>query len=699
MLFLLSLLLPLQDADFDGILKRFDSDEATVRESASKDLDAFVRKLGPSAADSLKRKLRESQGEVRGRIQEQLSYLERVDQARKLLQPLEALELPDLSKTRLVLYNTGWLGWSNDTQYSQCFVGWLMSESKEQIRLLSLDLEPSVYDRKFEPPKNWEELKKTIPKGAPLPGAWVEIDFLEACERLCSVERRDWKYYEHNLGPASGWTLDAAAMAAWALQRGQERKAFDLLEAAEAAVRRERGGEKRPYAQVLTDLVCSHLRHRAIDSAEPRTMILERWRTILKLQPAYNEGEAARMIPLYERLITEDAEWKEAGQEKTAAYWIHHLRDVAARQMSDPGSCDVLYRWSKDEKDKPYPPQELIKLGWDALPGLIEHLDDPRPTRSVGWHRSFNRDSYYLLRIGDCCQQIFTAIAGVSIYQERSTSSAMVKDGDAPASKDKARKWWTEHGKSGAEAYYISALAKPDRAGFAATKLLSMDRAKHLPKLMEILEKGTPDLRSAVLEPLGPHLEKKHEKVLDSVLTSLDSGATVAAARIYWERFGSDRGALELMERLKAILPEDKDANLAWVAVSVLEKIRTERTARGVLDLIASKNTRVRSEGYRITQSFPHPDLAKALVEHLDDKTLTGWSSTFPIRFCDEAAWGLIAMAGFREKYTLKGPADERDRILDELRAWWRKDGASFDWAARLRAIEDSERPRPAPKD
>jgi hypothetical protein len=693
-LLILALLFPVQDAEFGEILKRFEADEPAVRESASKDLDAFVRKLGPKAADYLKLKLADAQGEVRGRINQQLGFLDRVDKARKLLQPLEALDLPDLSKARLVLYNSGRLGWSNDTQYFQCYVGFLTAETPEQVRLLSLVLETGVYERKFEPPKNWEELKTTIPKGAPLPGAWVEIDFKEACERFCSAERPPWKFYEHNLGPASGWSLEAATMAAWALQRGQERAAFELLEAAEEAVRRDRGGEKRSYAEILLELVCSHLRVAAIDSADPRPQILKRWQTIQKLHPTYKEREAARMIPLYERLIAEDAAWKEpgpedAGRKNTAAYWIHHLRDVAARQMSDPGSCDIVHDWTNDGKDKPYPPRELIKMGWDALPALIERLDDPLPTRSVGWHRSFNIDSYYLLRIGDCCQQIFTAITGVSIYEERTTSSAMVKDGDAPASKDKARKWWDENGKNGAEAYYVSALSKPERAGFAALKLLERDRAKHFPRLIELLEKGSPDLRSAILEPLGPCLEKQHEKLLDAVLASLQPGATVAAARIYWKQFGSDRGALELIERLKAVPAEDKDSSLSWVAFHVIPSIRTERTALGLIDLMDSRNLRVRMEALVTGRSFPYPAVAKALVGHLEDKTLTGWSSSYPIRFCDNAALGLIGMAGFEEKIAYKGSGEERDRILEELKAWWRKEGGTFDWAARRKALKD----------
>jgi len=103
----LALLAPLQEADFGEILRRFEADEPAVRERASKDLDAFVRKLGSGAAEFLRRKLSETQGEARGRLQDQLTLIERIEKARGILRPLEALDVPDLRARKLVLYNPG----------------------------------------------------------------------------------------------------------------------------------------------------------------------------------------------------------------------------------------------------------------------------------------------------------------------------------------------------------------------------------------------------------------------------------------------------------------------------------------------------------------------------------------------------------------------------------------------------------------
>ena len=71
--------------------------------------------------------------------------------------------------------------------------------------------------------------------------------------------------------------------------------------------------------------------------------------------------------------------------------------------------------------------------------------EDARPTRCKGHWRSYWPEHHYLLRYGDCCQQIFESITGYTIFRGTSTVSYPIHDKEQKQCKEKARKWWKEH--------------------------------------------------------------------------------------------------------------------------------------------------------------------------------------------------------------------------------------------------------------
>jgi hypothetical protein len=83
----------------------------------------------------------------------------------------------------------------------------------------------------------------------------------------------------------------------------------------------------------------------------------------------------------------------------------------------------------------------LVKLGKQALPQIIAHLDDPRPTRCLGYWRSVAPETHYLLRYGDCCQQIFEAITGHTIYQRQHTAGYPIRAGRGKECRARAEQW------------------------------------------------------------------------------------------------------------------------------------------------------------------------------------------------------------------------------------------------------------------
>jgi hypothetical protein len=199
------------------------------------------------------------------------------------------------------------------------------------------------------------------------------------------------------------------------------------------------------------------------DPREQRVEQLAYLRRLAKIPYRPKHDDTVAAIGHYESLVAEDKVWKEPTKEEFAKfdvqqkvdYWIYHLRDLDVHQSSQPGMCHVLaegfgfggQHLSADKK--PNAAVELKKLSYDAIPTIIAHLEDGRPTRCVGCWRDFHPESYHTLTYGDCCQQIFEAIALTSIY-ERSTSNGYPhRDGVAKQCKERAQAWWKDFQKKG----------------------------------------------------------------------------------------------------------------------------------------------------------------------------------------------------------------------------------------------------------
>src|SRR5262249_29144079 len=109
-------------------------------------------------------------------------------------------------------------------------------------------------------------------------------------------------------------------------------------------------------------------------------------------QPKHDETIAA--IGHLESLVADDKAWTEPTKDARAGFsaeqkaddWIYHLRNLDVRQSMQPGMCYVLdegFGFLSQELDadkRPNAAVELKKLSYDAVPKLIAHLADGRPT-------------------------------------------------------------------------------------------------------------------------------------------------------------------------------------------------------------------------------------------------------------------------------------------------------------------------------
>jgi len=117
---------------------------------------------------------------------------------------------------------------------------------------------------------------------------------------------------------------------------------------------------------------------------------------------------------------------------------VYELREIAGGQMSVPGYPDV-FQHGRLERPRMNPAVRLMEIGPEAIPHLIEALDDYTPTRTVG-HRWIAR----LLRRMDVAMHTIEAIAGCEFYHEASTSGDL--HNDTPERRQAAvklvKRWW-----------------------------------------------------------------------------------------------------------------------------------------------------------------------------------------------------------------------------------------------------------------
>ena len=188
-----------------------------------------------------------------------------------------------------------------------------------------------------------------------------------------------------------------------------------------------------------------------IDFSEPsvgRRELLDQFRNIAKHFPSTEHGPRAKATAeLLEQMIKEDESHKRPGVSQFAklpvkervAELIFQLRDQNGQQWGEPGSVEVF---SDPLGERPH---INCALGFDAVPQLIEAVDDRRFTRSVWCQRSFGF-SHQALRVGDCATAILERLAGCRFCD------FLFVEGREELVRKRARDWWTANRAEGREA-------------------------------------------------------------------------------------------------------------------------------------------------------------------------------------------------------------------------------------------------------
>jgi hypothetical protein len=519
----------------------------------------------------------------------------------RLLEVYEAIGMTDVKGKKWVTVDAG------PKKDAVQLTGWLVAETPSELTVLELDggretiRKPKSGEQR--PEKNITDGRNTIP-----------LDEYVAAARknrvVWAVEKGDYKTFVTKFLDAgvpdpdrkkdrredvytfvldryelSGHVDVACRYGCWAHLQGDDELAIKLLAQAEEArvkyVGRYIGDEEttKSLALFVANHIAKSRRIAAISgshSRTPRPELLKQWQQLAKIPLHSYKTDAEEMIKSYESLIAEDNAWKEPDEKTLAkmtvkekvAYWMYHLRDADAGQWSDPGQCSVFgdpfggFTLGNGEKSKkPNPAVELKNLGLDAVPEIIAHLDDARPTRCQGHWRSYWPDSFYPLRYGDACQQIFEAITGQTIYGRRTTNGYPIADGKGKECKEKAEKWLADFTKKGEKQWLIdaTALGDGDSSRQAARLIKKYPDAAYGAVTKGIKNASEKSVRSNLVSCL---CEVQDDRVAGFLLEELkgpDLSGRLSAARGLTDR-GKAQGFQALLAEWKDLKTDDYDS-------------------------------------------------------------------------------------------------------------------------------------------
>jgi hypothetical protein len=377
---------------------------------------------------------------------------------------------------------------------------------------------------------------------------------------------------------------------------------------------------------------------------------------------------------------------KEMTRQERVAEQIFQLRDQNGHQFSQPGSCDIFL----DPRGQKSPAHQLVAMGYDAVPQLIEVLGDDRLTRSVGFHRNFYF-SHHVLGIGDCAEKILERIAGRSFWDGKTTNSAMLKDGEVLETKKKIEAWWKEFQEKGEKQMLIDGVRSGNfDSPEQAKRLVNKYPDSAMPAIRQGVKSATRDWTArSLVENAAKIKGERATAFLREQLHGAYLVCRVAAARGLLDRSRDEAIEAMIAEWNKARNEEGQEDLinfLLWCgkaeAVKALAKELHKRPINVALQAIEAIHSP--GWGWEEQQKPLAPNVEQAidqvLIEELDDyRERTGMSGSWGDkefsnpRLCDLS--GHVLAERWRQPawFDLSGSSKTRDRQRVELKNVWLK--------------------------
>ena len=394
----------------------------------------------------------------------------------------------------------------------------------------------------------------------------------------------------------------------------------------------------------------------------------------LDLATRYSETdhgrEARELGTLLQKMAEEDEQFhapKDAGalsQQQQITLCIHRLRDVAATDLSVPGSIKVL--WNSHDPNNPA--VALRKIGKPAVPALIELLADRRPTRSVGNPRNGN----YVLRYNDAALQILQSLTGQRFTELPGRGRYLSNYPDATQEQVRLEihRWW-EANKDKDEAQWLRESLSQSGVGAMqhtldlAERLVELEGSRSVDFLRERL-RAEPNNSFVVsllwkaggkdvVEDIRPKIHNENVQVRAAAYEALLSAGETSLVDVVVADFAKviknpDRERWD-HEPLIYVLAK-ADSEKAILVAARLTRHPDPRVARSAL---------VAFEGILETAHKPAPHLRRIVVPYmvaaaLDAKESGGFAVLWLIK------------GGYIDVSQVRG---DQDSAVSRIRTWW----------------------------
>jgi hypothetical protein len=379
-------------AAISNLIKQLGNSEFAERTAAAKSLES----IGLPALDALRAAVRDSDPEVAGQAKRLVEVIESgLDQ---LLLDYRGYGLPlPPDDAKLVRFESGGRYILNDKLMPPTyFLGFL--------------LRPGIKDRPALLLVGTQEIQLE---------SFKTIEFVEAKPELVKSLDPQWRgqaTFEMNAGLAIALQCEA---------RGWKALAQELW----ASSLKQKSGDhfgaffqpaNLPNRTALAYLAWAYSGNELVKPDTERAKSAKRMRALMAAEPRLNtEIGRALLASLDSALVPSTA------KVGTVERLIADLTDT----------CNTNRK--RDELDPRY--STLADMGFDAVPTLLEHLDDDRLTRSV--KQGFNNFPTWILRVKDVASDLMQELAGEELGKDwlRRQQGWPVEKGDAQAWWDKAR--------------------------------------------------------------------------------------------------------------------------------------------------------------------------------------------------------------------------------------------------------------------
>lgn len=364
------------------------------------------------------------------------------------------------------------------------------------------------------------------------------------------------------------------------------------------------------------------------------------------------------------------------GLEARLALLSYRLQEQPGEQLSFPGGPSFVGTG---------PAEELVRIGWPAVPALIALLDDPRPTCVAGRWRPGSPP--YVYTVGEVASRILTAILGAPLREVVAPGGFA---GSRAELRPSAEAWWGRVGPAGPVAFGLARLdealarrAREGRGEFPWRLIESLTRS-------ETVREASPELLERARAASGPEeqarwlsaLARSPLLVSDARLKdALDSGEPSIVRAAAWaliargdETAALARAGLERQIDVELTVSRGPRADFLRSALELLTR-RPTPALLALADRISQATADVDREVLAAVRALPDEALARVVLARLarrPRRATTGSTTSFgdgrsysAFTEQDEAALLLAERLGEDPRALFPLPACEAPRERD----------------------------------